>query len=91
MLKVSTALHNTKEYLVLKKNWIWDVIEIAWTDVYVLQDQKEINLPVMVVIPLYYKFNLRQLLRNSRRDHLHVYIMLKQRKSWFILESTEHE
>ena len=79
----------TKENLVLKKNWIWEVLEIDWTDVYVLQDHKEINLPVTVVIPIYYKFKLRQLLKNSRRDPFHLYIMIKQRKSWFNLESTE--
>ena len=79
----------TKENLVLKKNWIWDVLEIDWTDVYLLQDHKEINLPVNMVIPIYYKYKLRQLLRNSRKDPLHLYIMLKQRKSWLNLESTE--
>ena len=79
----------TKENLVLKKNWIWDVLEIDWTDVYLLQDHKEINLPVTVVIPIYYKYKLRQLLRNSRKDPLHLYIMLKQRKSWLNLESTK--
>ena len=79
----------TKESIVLKKNWIWDVLEIDWTDVYLLQDCKEINLPVTVAIPMYYKYKLRQLLRNSRKDLLHLYIMLKQRKSWLILEITE--
>ena len=79
----------TKENLVLKKNWIWDVLEIDWADVYLLQDHKDINLPVTVVKPIYYKFKLRQLLRNSRKDALHLYIMLKQRKSWFNLESNE--
>ena len=54
----------TKENVVLKKNWIWDVLEIDWTDVYLLQDHKEINLLVTVVIPIYYKYKLRQLLRN---------------------------
>ena len=81
----------TKENLILKKNWIWDVLEIDWTDVHVLQDHKEINLPATLVIPIYYKFKLRQLLGNSRGDPLQMYIMLKQRKSWFNLESTEHE
>ena len=80
-----------KENLTLNKNWIWDVLEIDWTDIYVLHNDKEINLPVTVVVPIYYKFKLRQLLRNSRRDSLHLYIMLKQRKSWFNLESTECE
>ena len=81
----------TKENLVLKKNWIWEVLQIDWTDMYVLQDHKEINLLVTVVIPIYYKFKITQLLRNSRRDPLHLYILLKQRKSWFNLESTECE
>ena len=80
-----------KDNLTLKKNWIWDVLEINWTDMYVTQNDKEINLPVIVVVPMYYKFKLRQLLRNSRRDCLHLYIMLKQGKSWFNLENTEHE
>ena len=77
-----------KENLTLK-NWIWDVLEIDWTDVYVIQNDKEINLPVTLVVPMYYKFKLRQLLRNSRRDSLNLYIMLKQRKSWFHLENAE--
>ena len=55
----------TKENLVLKQNWIWDVLEIDWTDVYLLQEPKEINLPVIVVIPVYYKYKFRQLLKKS--------------------------
>ena len=80
-----------KENLTLRKNWIWDVLEIDWTDMYVIQNVKERNLPVTVVVPMYYKFKLRQLLRHSRRDSLLLYIMLKQRKSWFHLENTECE
>ena len=81
----------TKENLVLKKNWIWDVLEIDWTDVYLLQDHKEINLPVTLVIPIYYKYKLRQLLKKSTTDPLHLYIMLKERKSWLNFKSTECE
>ena len=44
-----------------EKEWIWYVMEIYWTDVYLLQDHKDINLPVTVVIPIYYKYKLRQL------------------------------
>ena len=51
----------SKENLILWKNWIWDVLEIDWTDVYLLQDHKEINLPVTMAIPLHYKYKLRQL------------------------------
>ena len=79
-----------KENITLKK-WIWDVLEIDWTDVCVLQNDKEINLPMMIMIPIYYKLKMRQLLRNGRRDSIHLYIMLRQRKSWFNLENTEGE
>ena len=72
LLKLHGSL--TKENLILRKNWIWDVLEIDWTDMYVLQDHKEINLPVTVAIPLYYKYKLRQLLKHSRKDPLHLYI-----------------
>ena len=40
-----------KENLTLRKNWILDVLEIDFADVYLLQDHKEINLPVTVAIP----------------------------------------
>ena len=81
----------TKENITLKRNWIWDVLEIDLTEVCVLQNDKEINLPITIVIPIYYKMKMRQLLRNGRRDHLHPYVMLKKRKTWFNLENMEHE
>ena len=74
-----------------KENWIWDILEIDWTNVYLLKDHKEINLVVTVVIPIYYKYKLRQLLRNSRKDPLHLYLMLKHRESWLNLKGTKHE
>ena len=79
----------TRENITLKKNWIWDVLQIDWTDVCVLRNDKEINLPITIVIPIYYKLKMRQLLRNKKRDSLHLYIILKQRKSWFNLENME--
>ena len=51
----------------LKKNWIWDVLEIDWTDVYVLLNDKEINLPMSVLIPISYKLKIRQLFRREKR------------------------
>ena len=64
-------------------------LEIDWTDVYILQDYKEINLPVTVVIPIYYNLNADNYLGTQEDISLYLYIMLKQRKSWFNLESTE--
>ena len=73
----------------LKKNWIWDVLEVNWDDVCVTLNEREINLPMSLVIPVEYKMKIRKIFR--KRDSLHLYIMLKQRKSWFNLENTGHD
>ena len=71
----------------LKKNWIWDVLEVNRDKVYVTSKEREINLPMSLVIPIEYKMKIRKLFR--KKDSLHLYIMLKQRKSWFNLENTD--
>ena len=71
----------------LKKNWIWDVLEVNWNDVHVTLNEREINLPMSLVIPIEYKIKIRKLFKKG--DSLHLYIMLKQRKSWFNLENTD--
>ena len=50
---------------------------------------REINLAMSLVIPIEYKLKVRKLFR--KRESLHLYIMLKQRKSWFNLENTDHD
>ena len=75
------------ENVTLKKNWIWDVLEVNWNDVCITLNAREINLPMSVVIPLYYKLKVRKHFRKT--ESLHLYVMLKQRKSWFNLESTD--
>ena len=70
-----------------RKNWIWDELEIDWSDVCVTLNEKEINLPISIVIPLVYKLKIRWLFK--KKNPLHLYIMLKQRKSWFNLENTD--
>ena len=39
----------------LKKNWIWDILEVNWYDVCVTLNEREINLPMSLVIPIAYK------------------------------------
>ena len=68
----------------LKENWIWGVLEIRWDDIHIILNDKDIHLPTMLVIPLIHKLKVRKLF--GKRDLLHVYIMLKQRKSWYNLE-----
>ena len=66
------------ENINLRKNWIWDVLEIDWSDVCLTLNGKEINLPISIVIPLVDKFRVRWLIK---KDPLHLHIMIKQRKS----------
>ena len=74
--KVST------ENVKLKKNWIWDVLEIDWSDISITLNDNEINLPRLVIIPFRERNRARRLLR---KHPLLFYIMLKQGKMWFSL------
>ena len=71
--------------VILKKNWIWDVLEVNWNNVHITLNDKDINLPGTLIIPLAYKLKIRKLF--NERSPLYVYIMLKQRKSWYNLEN----
>ena len=73
--------------VILKKNWIWDVLEVNWSNVHITLKDKEVNLPGTLIIPLAYKLKVRKLF--YERSSLHVYIMLKQRKSWYNLENDQ--
>ena len=33
------------ENVMLKKNWIWDVLEIKWKDIHIVLNDKEVHLP----------------------------------------------
>ena len=72
----------TPENVKLKKNWIWDVLEIDWSDVSITLNDNEINLPRSMVIPFREKYRARKLLR---KHPFLFYIMLKQGKMWFSL------
>ena len=75
------------ENVTLRKNWIWDVLEIDWSEVCVTLNEREINLPISTVIPLVYKLKIRWLF--NKKNQLHLYIMLKLRESQFNLENTD--
>ena len=77
-MKGRLNLENVK----LKKNWIWDVSEIDWSNVSITLDNNEIDLPSSVIIPFKEKYRARRLLR---KHLLLFYIMLKQGKTWFSL------
>ena len=68
------------EKVKLKKNWIWDVLEIDWSDVTITLNDNEIGLPSSVIIPFRERYRARTLLR---KHPLVFYVMLKQGKTWF--------
>ena len=51
------------ENVKLKKNWIWDVLEIDWSDISIALNDNEINLPRSVIIPFAERYRARRLLR----------------------------
>ena len=70
------------ENVKLKKNWIWDVLEIDWSNISITLNDNEIDLPSSVIIPFKERYRARRLLR---KHLLLFYVMLKQGKTWFSL------
>ena len=66
------SLHN----VILKRNLIWDVLEIKWGNTCTTLNNKEIHLPTTLLIPLIHKIKIRKLF--NKINLMHVYIMLKQ-------------
>ena len=64
------------ENVTLKKNWIWDVLEIKWENICIVLNNKEIHLPTTLLVPFIHKLKVRKLF--GKRDLMHMYIMLKQ-------------
>ena len=53
------------ENVKLKKNWIWDVLEIDCSNVSIMLNDNEINLPNLVIIPLKERYRARRLLKKT--------------------------
>ena len=50
------------ENVTLKKNWIWDLLEIRWDDIHIVLNDKEVHLPTMLIIPFIHKLKVRNCL-----------------------------
>ena len=74
----------SSDKVTLKKNWIWNELAINWGNTHLILDNKEIHLPTTLLVQLCHKLKVRNLF--GKRDLMHIYIMLKQRKSWYNLE-----
>ena len=72
----------TPENVKLKKNWIWDVLEIDWPNITKALNENEVGFPSSVIIPFKERYRARRLLR---KHPLLFNSMLKQGKTWFSL------
>ena len=61
------------ESVKLKKNWIWDVLEIDWSNVNITLNDNDIHLPSSVIIPFKKCYRAK---RPLRKHPLLFYIML---------------
>ena len=66
------------ESVTLKKNWIWDVLEIDWLNVNITLNDDKIDLASSVIIPFKEQYRARRLLR---KHLLLYYFMLKHGKT----------
>ena len=78
----------TPECVTLKRNWIWDILELGWKEVSVTLNGNKINLPTLVIIPFRDKYSTRQLVS---REPLLLHKMLKLGMSWFALKHSNTE
>ena len=74
----------TKENITLRKNTIWDIIEVDWGPVTITLNGNVVNLPGSVIIPFRDKFRIRWIMK-SRPLLLH--LMLKQGQTWYPLSN----
>ena len=70
------------ENVKLKINWIWDVLEIDWSNVSMKLNDSKIDLPSSVIIPFKERYRAQTL---TRKHLLLFFVMLKQGKTWFSL------
>ena len=73
--------------VILKKKWIWDVLEVEWGNTHITLNDKETHLPTTLLVPFIHKVKVRKLFHKI--SLIHIYIMLKQRQSWYTLEGEQ--
>ena len=78
----------TTDKVKLNKHYIWDILEIDWSEVNVTFNGKVINLPKSITVRLWDKFKVRQMMGNQP---LLFHLMLKQGFNWFTLTQEEQE
>ena len=95
LCKTASSIHSFKitgkimtDKVKLNKYYIWDVLEIDWSEVKVTFNGKVINLPKSITVRLWDKFKVRQMMGNQP---LLFHLMLKQGFNWFTLTQEDQE
>ena len=78
----------TTEKVKLNKHYIWDILEIDWSEVKVTFNEKVINLPKSITVRLWDKFEVRQMMGSQP---ILCHLMLKQGFNWFTLTQENQE
>ena len=82
LFKITRTL--TSKNIKLKRNKIWDIIEIDCKEVNVTLNRNTINLPKSVTIKFRDKLKIRHLVK---REPLLIHIILNKGFTWFTLAS----
>ena len=72
----------TMDKVKLNKHYIWDILEIDWSEVKVTFNGKVIDFPKSITIKIWDKFKVRWMMENQP---LLFHLMLKQGFNWFML------
>ena len=78
----------TTEKVKVNKHYIWDILEIDWSEVKVTFNGKAINLPKSITVTLWDKFKVRQMMGNQP---LLFHLILKQGFNWLMLTQENQE
>ena len=88
LCKTLGSIHLFKLTGTLKKNYIWDMLEIDWKEATVIFNENKINLPRVVTLKLQDKIKVRCLMK---KEPLLFHLMLMQEITWYTLATGTQE
>ena len=72
----------------LNTHYMWDILEINWSEIKVTFNGKAISLPKSIMVRTWDKFKVRHM---SGSQPILLHLMLKQRFNWFMLTLDRQE
>ena len=78
----------TTDNVKLNKHYMWDILEIDWSEVKAIFNGKVISLPKSIMIRIWDKFKVRCM---SWSQPILFHLMLKQGFNWFTLTQERQE